>query len=260
MKTSVYTSLFNYSPDKFDIADTFNNWSKYSDEIVIATFPDQKEKLEYIFFSQIPNADFNYRIVSCDTSLEDPLFDGKLKNAALQACSHNTVIQQDFDERISGDIEQWDYLKRRIYDYSFPVACMVPVIDLYKDLNHYKGINQKWYLHQKEGCFRGPVYFAKKQGGGLDVTKSDSCELINSRDELIPSFADRRFIDYLDIKYPLIVHLGYLDLNKRAENNKFWGPIWSARNGSKVEVATDIETLEKENKAIPHNFKPEWWK
>jgi hypothetical protein len=46
MRTSVYTSLFNYDPEKFDLFGAFKNWSKYSDEIVIATFEDQREGLE----------------------------------------------------------------------------------------------------------------------------------------------------------------------------------------------------------------------
>ena len=84
MKTSIYTSLFNYDPDKFDLFGAFKNWSQYADEIVIATFEDQIKDLSLIVESEmfgllnIPE----FQIVSCpDTSLDDPLFDGKLKNA-----------------------------------------------------------------------------------------------------------------------------------------------------------------------------------
>lgn len=270
MKVSVYTSLFNYSPDKFDLNGAFSNWSKYADEIVIATFKDQELPLGKIIFKDYfegfyqcapenEGKPFIKLIGVEDTSLNDPLFDGKLKNAALQVCSNNTVIQQDFDERIGGDIEEWEKAIRSIYSCSFPIACMIPVIDLYKDLDHYKGINQKWYLHQKEGMYRGPVYFAKRPDGSIDITKSDSCELVNDRDELVPSTVDRRFIDTMDTRYPHIIHTGYLDLNKRVENNKFWGPIWSARNGSKVKVAQTLEEVEAENEAKKHNLGREWW-
>jgi hypothetical protein len=47
VKASVYTSLFNYSPDKFDLVGAFKNWSKYADEIVIATFEDQKDIVHF---------------------------------------------------------------------------------------------------------------------------------------------------------------------------------------------------------------------
>ena len=42
---SVYTSLFNYSPDKFDLVAALENWSKYADEIVIGTFKDGQPEL-----------------------------------------------------------------------------------------------------------------------------------------------------------------------------------------------------------------------
>ena len=42
---SVYTSLFNYSPEKFDLIETFDNWSKYANEIVIATFKGGEREL-----------------------------------------------------------------------------------------------------------------------------------------------------------------------------------------------------------------------
>lgn len=270
MNASVYTSLFNYSPDKFDLLGAFKNWSKYADEIVVATFEDQRNKIEeevaYVLeydcigencLSKLWN---KINVVSCpETSLEDPLFDGKLKNAALQACSNELVIQQDMDERLSGEIEQWELLARMLYNYNHPITCMIPVIDLYKDLDHYKGINHKWYFHRKEGVHRGPVNFAKRKNGTLDINKSDSCEAVDQNGDLVPYFADNRFLDNLDIRLPHVAHLGFLDLEKRAENNKFWKPHWENRCQEHVDIATSIEELESENEAIPHNLPREWW-
>ena len=48
------------------------------------------------------------KVVSVETDLEDPYFDGKLKEAALRQCKNEIVIQQDFDERIGGDPYQWE--------------------------------------------------------------------------------------------------------------------------------------------------------
>lgn len=278
MKVSVYTSLFNYSPDKFDLLDAFKNWSKYANEIIIGTFEDQKKEIEeevsYLLVNDLFKDKvlydfwFGVRVISCsDTSLEDPLFDGKLKNAALQACSNELVIQQDMDERIGGGIEQWEYLCNSLKSYAPPMACMISVIDLYKDLDHYKGINSKWYLHLREGSYRGPVKFAFREDRTLDITKSDSCELIDKNGDLVPYVVDNRFSfdplmngGHVNIKYPHIIHLGYLDLEKRAEHNKFRKGCWEAMDGKPVEVATTVEKLEEENEAKPHGLKPEWWK
>lgn len=265
---SVYTSLFNYSPDKFDLEGAISNWAKYANEIVIATFEDQKSKIleatKYLGWLNGRKKTTKHPkikvVVEKDTSLDDPLFDGKLKNAALQACSNEVVIQQDMDERIGGDRIFWIDNAKRLLSVGFPISYYIPVIDLYKDLDHYKDINAKWYLHTKTGTKRGVVHFAKREDGSVDINKSDTCELINENGDLIAATPDYRFKETLNPKFPHIVHLGYLDLNKRIENNKFWQPVWSARDKSEVKVPTDLETLEKENQAKPHGLKKEWWK
>lgn len=276
MKASVYTSLFNYSPEKFDLLGAFKNWSKYANEIVIATFEDQEFSLGKIIFEEYfggfyqcapenEGKPFVKLIGVKDTSLDDPLFDGKLKNAALQDCSNELVIQLDADEKIGGDLEQWQYLSNILHQYPRPIAYMIPVIDLYKDYSHYKSVSSKWYLHLKEKTYRGPVNFAIRQDGTLDTNSSDSCELIDENGNLVPYFNDIRFYapsksgkDF-NVNACHIIHEGYLDLNKRIENNKFWGPVWSKRQGEHVEVATTLEKLEEENKAIPHGLPEKWW-
>jgi hypothetical protein len=262
MKASVYTSLFNYSPDKFDLFGAFKNWSKYADEIVIATFEDQAKDISAIVGSEmcgfwdIPE----FQIVSCSqTSLNHPLFDGKLKNAALQACSNEIVIQQDMDERLGGEVEQWKLLAEMFGKVTPPFSFMIPVIDLFQDYDHYKDINSKWYLHTKTGSFRGAVNFAHREDGTLDISKSDSCELIDEKGNLIPYYGDFRFAQDMDTRYPHIIHLGYLDLTKRAEHNKFRKKCWEAMEGKEVEVATTVDQLQIENKPKPHGFKPQWW-
>ena len=273
MKISVYSSLFNVENGLFDIDEALKNWSKYADEIVIATFPDQEEKVKNLneikYFGFLNERKSLYKncsvkVVSEETSLDDPLFDGKLKNAALQACSNEIVIQQDFDERIGGDKHYWKDLAENILEIRIPLGCYIPVIDLYKDLDSYKSVNMKWYIHTKAGTKRGPVNFAIRNDGTIDVTKSDTCELINHNGDLISSTADLSFKTKSEGKafspqFPHIVHLGYLNLENRVENNKFWSEIWSARNGKKVEVATDVASLEKEAEAKPHGLKREWW-
>ena len=113
----------------------------------------------------------------------------------------------------------------------------------------------------------GPVSFARRGDGSIDTNKSDSCELIDENGDLIPYFIDPRFaqlftnkeIESFDISMPHVIHLGYVDLNKRIENNKFWQPIWSNRNGEEVKTAVSLEQLEKENKYFKHKQKSPWW-
>ena len=263
---SVYTSLFNYSPDKFDLVAALQNWSKYADEIVIGTFKDgQPELYRAVADSTEKVKSCFIKVVECDTSLDDPLFDGKVKNAALQACSNDIVIQQDMDERLGGKKELWDglvnYLSRS--DQNTPSAFFIECIDLYKDYNHYKSLGQKWYLHTKQNTFRGPVNFAVRGDGTVDTEKSDTCELIDIDGNLIPSFSlSKKFKDehgVFQTDLPHVIHLGYLDLEKRIENNKFWGPVWSARNGKEVKVSTSLKELEIDNDAKKHYLPVKWW-
>ena len=276
MKASVYTSLFNYSPEKFDLLGAFKNWRKYAAEIVIATFEDQELSLGKIIFEeyfggfyqcdpQNEGKPFIKLIGVKDTSLDDPLFDGKLKNAALQSCLNELVIQQDLDERLSGDIKMWEYLGEILKQHSPPIACLLPVIDLYKDLSHYKSVGSKFYFHLKEGVFRGVVNYAKKEDGFINVNLSDSTEPIDKDGNLIRAFPFDSFfgevgrIPQFDITMPHVCHLGYLDLDKRIKNNKFWKGVWCSRAGENIEVATTLEKLEEENEAIPHGLPIKWW-
>lgn len=264
MNISVHTSLFNYTPEKYNLIDAFTNWGKYCNEIVIATFTDQEKELADSvtkdYFNKTKGSEAVIRIVSDeDIKLEDPLFDGKLKNLSLRASTNEIVIQQDFDERIGGAVELWELAAGELLKLPMPTVCQIPVIDLYRDLDHYKSVGAKWYLTKKEGVYRGPVAFAKRDNGTIDTDKSDTCEPIDHKGDLLPQIAYTSFLKDFNIKHPHIIHLGYLDLEKRIENNKFWGPVWSARNGKEVEVATDLETLDKENEAKAHNLGERWW-
>lgn len=262
MKFSIYTSLFNYSPEKFDIRGAFENWFKYGDEIVVATFEDQKFQIEAAIKKEF-GYDERIKIVPVeDTSLDDPFFDGKLKNAALQNCSNEIVILQDADERLSGEKAEWIKLGNHLLQYGPPCGFLIPTIDLYGDLDHYKSVGSKWYLTTKEGVFRGPVNFAKRSNGTIDTDRSDTTEAITKNGDLIPFFVENSFLrdgKNFNIKYCHSVHLGYLDLEKRVESNKFWKDIWSLRAGKNVEVAQSIEELEVGNISKKHNLKSYWW-
>ena len=133
---------------------------------------------------------------------------------------------------------------------------MLPTIDLYEDLDHYINIGQKWYLHTKEGSHRGSVAWARKEDGSLDPEKSDTCELIDSNGNLIPCVAKIQ----LDDLNPKIIHLGYLDLEKRNNVNKFWGKIWNHRKNGKYDASYEPEeVVSGDSRKKKHDIpKPIW--
>lgn len=269
---SVYTSLFNYSPDKFDLIDAFTNWSKYAKKIVIATFPGQEDEIlkaiwKDWYAGNLDKKKATIDVVCCETSLDDPLWDGKLKNASLQACKSDLVIQQDMDERIGGSVDEWNLYGKILLENSERYkAAMIPVIDLYKDYSHYKSIGYKWYLHLKKGCYRGPVNFAMIDESKFDPDKSDTCELVDKNGSIVPSFSIPYFVQRTNIEFPHIIHLGYLDVERRMNHNKnFWRGVWTERNKWKnkpeaTEAFTNQEELDKVNIAsIKHGFQEKWW-
>ena len=249
MNFSIYTSAFNLDLGVFNIEGAIKNWSQFASEIVIATLPKDKDKI----FDLIPPVPPCIIRVIGTTLLttNDPEFDGKLKDVALQACLNEYVIQQDLDERILAESKELEDAVKYIKQYHVK-AIMLPVLDLYKDFTHYKSMGQKWYIHKKEGTKRGVVNFARRPNGTVDTNKSDGCELIDLEGNLVPSLQATS----LFASPPTVIHYGYLNLKNRAKLNKeFWSEQWSKLNGSKVEIKTDVEGLESmECKELPLNF------
>jgi hypothetical protein len=258
----VYSSLFNFSPDKFDLGDAFDNWLKYANSVVVATFPDQIHSLDFqireIYGDKYVGKVF---LTSGDTDLNDRFYDGKLKDIALKACTEDIVIQQDMDERLGGEKEKWEEFGTQLLKFGAPCAYMVQTIDLYKDYSHFKSVGRKWYLHTQKYTNRGPVNFAKRQDGTVDTNKSDGCELIDDLGDLLPTYlCDSFYKDgAFNIKAPHSCHLGYVDLKKRVANSGFWANSWSRLNGSEVKIARSIEEIEKENEVYKHGLPEKWW-
>jgi hypothetical protein len=244
---SVYTSCFNLSASFFDLEDAFSNWGIYANEICIASMDTGDNTFQIL--KGYEGKKFNnakVKVIYTDFKLEDYAFDGKLKNAALQACSNKFCIQQDLDERIGGMPNAWDILSEISLKNNIP-AFFIPVINLYKSKEYYSGISQKWYFHKKDGCYRGVVNFAKLNDK-IDIERSDTCELIDKDGNLIPSAdiyngaSNSDKINLFKNGNPYIIHLGYLDLQKREKQNQFWKPVWENRKGGEVKISN----IEKE--------------
>ena len=253
---SLYTTIFNLDNFSFSIEETLSNWFCYVDEVVITTLNKQEDELKRNILSGRFHE--NTKVFSMDIDPEKDIYwDGILKNNSLQNCSNEVVIQLDFDERISGNKTQLVELIEEVDRHDFPCCIMIPTVDLYEDLDSYVNIGYKWYLHKKQGSFRGSVGFAIKNNGSFDPEKSDTCELIDKNSNLIPCIG----------KLPMtqngikIIHLGYLDLEAKNKINKnFWGEIWDFRKtGVKKEnfVCEKIESGDPRKK--PHKLTQPLW-
>lgn len=265
MKIEFYTSAFNVIKNNFDYKSAIDNWVKICSKISIAINTSDDETFEAFeeLFEEYPN---KLSIFKTNISYDDPDFDGKIKNEALQNCSSDIVLGLDLDERVPV------HLTRRLYLYGESlldndnVDCyMLPSIDIYKDMEHFSKVGWKWYLHKKKGCYRGTVNFAKNDDGTHDIEKSDSCELINKNGDLVKSMAIPSYLPrivsepeklrlVLNNNVPYIVHLGYVDLQRRHELSKnFWSKQWAVESGEKQPVNT-MENLESKE-IFKHNLK-----
>lgn len=262
IKISVYSCAFNIidciKNNVYDFQSALENWSKYGDEIVIATPENETSDLVHIIAGIISDKSKNYsrvHIIPVEINmLEDQLSVGKLKNAALQNCNNELVIQQDLDERLGGYPNSWKRVGKSLLLNEVVKAVFIPVVDLFKDDKHYKSLGQKWYLHKKTGTYRAPVFFGIKEDGNIDTDKSDTCELVDKHNRLVPSVKLEFDLNDYPI-FPIVFHYGHVDPTKRSAVNKFWSEMWSFRKGENVEIETDEKKLsEGEVKTLPFNI------
>lgn len=259
---SLYTTAFNLKDFDVDLDDAFSNWLYYVDEIVIGTLRKDHEDVREKITSSKYYDPKRIGVVSRNLDIfQDIYWDGKLKNASLENCKHSVAIQVDLDERLSGDKQGYIEIAKEISKHDFPCSVMLPSINLYGDLDHFVDIGYKWYMHTREQTFRGPVNFALKNDGSFDPEKSDTCELIDEKGNLIPCIGKIAVTN----NDPKVIHLGFLDIERRANLNKnFWKDIWSERKSlsrkKKVEatnVLTDPTDFNPPSKL--HNFPQPLW-
>ena len=178
---SIYSSAFNLIKNNFDYKDALNNFSHFANEVVVAVNESEDDTL--LELKSYANERKNIRIVETDFSYEDPLLDGKIKNAALQETTQEFKINLDLDERIPiRHRGKWEMLAYQLRFASFD-SYLIPSLNLWGNRRSMRWdeemkMNFKWYLH-KQGLFRGAVDFGKLPNGKIDTSKSDTCELIN---------------------------------------------------------------------------------
>ena len=244
---SIYTSAFNVVKGDFDYKSAIENFCSFADEVVVTINTSEDKTLQV--FQNLALLYKNLFILQTNFLYTDPGLDGKIKNAALQACTNDICIQLDLDERIPlSQKHLWYNLAGDLLNAQSH-AVMIPVIDLFKDSKNIKSIGSKWYLHKRTGAYRGVVNFARLANGHHDTSKSDSCELIDGWGNLLPSIyllnpqsdIHTKLLSIKQYNLPYVVHYGYLNLDRRVQLNKdFWANHWSVEAGKKVEVPLDV--------------------
>ncbi len=260
MKISCYTSAFNLSSSHFSVEDALKNWLKYFDEVVIATMPCEDNTMEILSSVESDRV----KIAPMKISIDDPLYDGKLKNHSLHHCSGNVLWQLDLDERIYGKEKLLKLVSKNLLSSEWD-AFFIDVMNLWGDMDHYKDFGQKWYCH-KRGFNRGPVSFAIREDGTVDTSLSDGCELILDSGELVSAINYKHFLSesgffetsslgYIDSGYPFVVHLGWANKESRLKLNSWWKDRWEKLNGfDRGDIILDEESFDS-NFSYRHGIK-----
>jgi hypothetical protein len=250
---SIYTSAFNLIKNNFDYKSALENFCAFADEVVVAVNISEDNTFEAL--SSLRAKYPNLNIIRTSFPYEEVSWDGNIKNAALQATTQEFKIGLDMDERISlRDKGKWESVAYSLRFSEFD-SFLIPSLNLWGSLDTVKdsleeNIKFKWYLH-KGGLFRGTVNFAKLPGGKIDITKSDSCELIDSNGNLAKSKRFYSHVESLDEWLTFInnnifiYHLGYASFSDRELRNKFWAPRWSEKIGG-AEIPKNIIFSAKE--------------
>lgn len=244
---SIYASAFNLVKNKFDYESALENFCSFAEEVVIAVNTSEDNTFETL--SSLKSKYPNLNVIQTSFSYDDILFDGKIKNAALQATTQEFKIGLDMDERIP--LRSKDKWTNAAYSLRFSEfdAFLIPSLNLWGSFHSIKdsleeNVKFKWYLH-KENLYRGSVNFAKLADGKIDINKSDTCELIDSEGNLAKSGRILAKVSSLDEWLSFIddnvfvYHLGYVDFSERELRNKFWGPHWALRAGQ-TEIPNNI--------------------
>lgn len=248
MKISLYSTAWNIHKYNFFHADALDNWVRYADEICIAV---NNCEHSYVLLDQYAKAKgYPVKLIRTNFPESDSFMYGKIENSALQACTGDILIQQNLDERIRANKD----LLPQYRDFMLKngvKALFLPTIDLYNSENEFVNISKKWYIHLP-GLNRGAVKFGIKPDGKPDYNKTSSDELLDNDGNLVPTISMIESLDveslrdYVERGFFLSFHLGYMQLNDRAEKAKWWKEFWErATGGDKNSHITDVAELMK---------------
>lgn len=246
---SIYTSLYNLKANIFDWKNRLLYFKELASEVVVATTQNQDDSYLELKPFCLENS---IKLIITDISLKDLDFDGRLKNAALKACSMPVCSLLDIDEYfLQKHVKNWNNLAEKLLNSNHE-AVFIPVIDLFFDKNHYKSIGAKWYLHKNNyNICRGIVNFAKKENGKIDHTKSDTTELIHLDGSLVSaasiidlSMPDNYKLEIINKNNIYVLHEGWLNKKQRQKQNDFWKPVWNNRAGFSIDSSINFDTIQ----------------
>jgi hypothetical protein len=239
---SVYTSLYNIQAGLFDWRPALLRFREFASEVVVATTKNNDDSYKELQ----PFCDkHDIKLVVTDKSLNDYDFDGFLKNAALQECSQDFCILLDADEIIPQSTKRlWlnycHFLKNSNFDV-FAIAS----VNLCGSEEEYKDIGFKFYLHKNNiGLQRGIVNFAKKENGKIDITKSDTTEIVNSEGNLPRiAYLSKELNQLQSGEIPYVLHYWGVNKEQRIKQSQFWEPVWQNRAGEDVKTTVSADDI-----------------
>lgn len=257
---SIFTTAYNLRLCSFDYELALSNFCQFAGvdgEVVVAVpkIPSD-DSLDLLLRYRIDNKIDNLKIFLCEFSPDDPEFDGKTKNFALENCSKDVCIQMDLDELfILSQRDKWtEYANFLQYQQDFK-CFMIPILEPWGDVSKIKedhGVKFKFRMHSK-WIKRGVVDYARREDGTHDIALSDGTEPIDENGQLVKS---ERLIDlncydslenYLNYLKNNIytVHLGYVNFKDRMKRiNNFWREHWITESGGYVELPHSEKDLE----------------
>jgi hypothetical protein len=251
---SLYVSAFNIECGMFDWKDTLDKFSNFATELVVGTTNDSKDNTINLLKDYVDSKD-NVKLVETDYRLDSALFDGQIKDAALQETTQPGKILLDLDEIIPLSqknlwIKYFNILQKSPDIDGF----LIPSINLCGSMNTYKDIGYKFYLH-KDGLKRGVWKYAINKDESIDIMKSDTTEPLDKFGNLGKFSMLPNNIETLRTgEVPYVFHKWAVDVDKRIEQNKFWKPVWE--NRARKEVSNIV--LDKKNieniEVLEHNL------
>lgn len=242
--------------NNYDYKTAFENYASFAEEVVISTL-EQNEDDTLEVLENLSNTNNKFKIVKCNFDRKDPLFWGKLRNEGLQKCSEDFCISLDLDELLPL-WQKYNWINyARTLAYSEFDSYLVPLVNLWGDKSIIRWDNDtnylfKWALHKNPTISsnkikRGPVNFALKENNTVDITKSDTNELIYENGDLVKSLRiinnydgnPEKYIEECALKI-FIYHTGYLNFKDRVSRNKnFWNEQFKIQSGFSQDISAN---------------------
>ncbi len=280
MTLSAYISAWDLVQNAFDYETALGRAVAFFDEVVVAVNTSKDDTLARLQAlaarGQVgheptpglyvgPSGEWvKLRVIATDLAYTDITFDGRVKDAALQACTGDVLVQMDLDEFVPlNQRALWRRYAEELLTIPQADCFMLPSVDLWGSMDTVRAdarVGTKFRMH-KRGLHRG-VWKEAWMGSRthFDTSKSDSCELLDAKGDLVramavvpPNLLHPSTLMMLN-GYPFTVHTGYVSFDQRVRVNKaIWAEHWQLRSGHTENVAVDKASLEG-YPVVPHRL------